>query len=91
MMGQAGYYKAEQDTLQSQLISPSSLTPVAPALSSLLQEPVQLTQPATTTTQQASSPKLAKLPNPPVFTEDTQTDEISLDVWKIKIFIYLFI
>ena len=90
-MGQAGYYKAEQDTLQSQLISPSSLTPVAPALSSLLQEPVQLTQPATTTTQQASSPKLAKLPNPPVFTEDTQTDEISLDVWKIKIFIYLFI
>ena len=38
----------------------------------------------TTTTQQASFPKLAKLPNPPVFTEDTQTDKTSLDVWKIE-------
>ena len=37
-----------------------------------------------TTTQRASSPKPAKLPNPPVFTGDARTDEISLDVWKIK-------
>ena len=49
VIGQAGYYKAEQDTLYSQLISPSSLTPVVPALSSSLQKPVQSTQPATVT------------------------------------------
>ena len=87
VMGQAGYYKTEhdtfkleRDTLQNQLLSPGSLTPAAPAPTTPLQE---LTQPAATT-QQASSPKLAKLPNPPVFTGDTWTDEISLDVWKIK-------
>ena len=58
-IGQAGYYKAErdafkleQDTLWNQLLSPGSLTPVAPAPATPLQEP----------TQQASSPKLVKLP-----------------------------
>ena len=78
---QAGYYKAEhdtfkleQDTLQNQLLSPGFLTPVTPAPTTPLQK----------LTQQASSPKLAKLLNPPVFTEDTQTDKISLNVWKIK-------
>ena len=86
-MGQAGYYKAERDAfklerdaLRNQLLSPGSLTPAAPAPTTPLQEPAQ---PATTT-QRTSSPKLAKLPNPPVFTGDQRTDEISLDVWKIK-------
>ena len=50
----------------------------------LEQDTLQTQLATATTTQQASSPKPAKLLNPPVFTGDTQTDEISLDVWKIK-------
>ncbi len=87
--GQAGYYKAERDafklerdTLRSQMPTPGSLTPMSALMHASTSQ--ESSQPALTIPR-TSSPKLAKLPDPPVFTGDSQMGENSLDIWKIKI------
>ena len=69
MLKQAGYYQAQRDALQKQPALPATSTSTPP-LSELVH--------TTITT------KHAKLPDPPVFMGNLRLDDISLDIWKIK-------
>ena len=69
MLEQAGYYQAQHDALQKQPALPATSTSTPP-----LPELVHIT----------ITTKHAKLPDPPVFMGNLQLDDISLDIWKIK-------
>ena len=69
VLEQAGYYRAQCDTLQKQPASLATSTSTPP-----------LPEPAHT----IITTKRAKLPDPPVFMGNLQLDDISLDIWKIK-------
>ena len=69
VLEQAGYYQAQHDALQKQPVLPATSTSTLP-----------LPEPAHTTI----TTKHTKLPDPPVFMENLWLDDISLDIWKIK-------
>ena len=69
VLEQAGYYQAQRDALQKQPASPATSTSTPP-----------LPEPAHT----IITTKRAKLPDPPVFMGNLRLDDISLDIWKIK-------
>ena len=69
VLEQAGYYQAQRDALQKQPALPATSTSTPP-----------LSEPAHTTI----TTKHAKLPDPPVFMGNLRLDDISLDIWKIK-------
>ena len=69
VLEQAGYYQAQRDALQKQPASPATSTSMPP-----------LPEPAHT----IITTKCAKLPDPPVFMGNLRLDDISLDIWKIK-------
>ena len=69
MLEQAGYYQAEHDALQKQPALPATSTSTPP-----LSELAHIT----------ITTKCAKLPDLPVFMENLRLDDISLDIWKIK-------
>ena len=69
VLEQAGYYQAQCDALQKQPALPATSTSTPP-----LPESVHTT----------ITTKHAKLPDPPVFMGNLRVDDISLDIWKIK-------
>ena len=69
VLEQAGYYQAQHDALQKQPALPATSTSMPP-----------LPEPAHTTI----TTKRIKLPDPPVFLGNLRLDDISLDIWKIK-------
>ena len=69
ILEQAGYYQAQRDALQKQPALPATSTSTPP-----LPELAHIT----------ITTKHAKLPDPPVFMGNLQLDDISLDIWKIK-------
>ena len=69
MLEQAGYYQAQHDALQKQ--------PALPATSTSMLPLPELAHTTITT-------KHTKLPDPPVFMGNLQLDDISLNIWKIK-------